>query len=159
MSFDPSTGIRKYSSALSGFPVQHPGDQIGTDGDLVFATSQGVLRGMSVHDGKLRFEKYLGDTAPQWKTTVAWTADSGKGQANHMNDNSRSGRCLLAVWALNLPDQRKREIVLCDSETGEVTQRLRVDSEPREFVIREDGCGILWTEKSLTGLKKLSVSE
>ncbi len=158
MSFDPFTGIRKYSSALSDFPMQHPGNQIGTHGELVFAASQGILRGMSIRDGKLRFEKYLGDTASQWKTTVAWTARPRQEHATDMDD-TRSGRCLLAVWGLNLPDQRKREILFCDSETGEITQRLRVESEPREFVLREDGCGILWTEKCLTGLKKLSTSE
>ena len=158
MSFDYSKGIRKCSSGLSDFPMQNPGNQVGTHDDLVFAASQGILRGFSIRDGKLRFEKYLGDTAPQWRTTVAWTARSGQGLANNVGD-LRSGPCLLAVWALGVTDQRQRTVLLCDSETGEITQRLRVESEPQEIVLREDGRGILWTEKSLSGLQKSCVSE
>ena len=158
MSFDPDNGTRRYSSGLSDFPMQNPGSQIGAHDDLVFAASQGFLRGISIRDGKLRFEKYLGDTAPQWKTSVAWTARPRQGSANNSGER-RSQHCLLAVWATSVTDEREHSVLLCDGETGEITQRLRAESKPRDLALTEDGQGILWTEKSLIGLQKSVVSQ
>ncbi len=158
MSFDPDNGTRRYSSGLSDFPMQNPRNQIGTHDDLVFAASQGFLRGISIRDGKLRFEKYLGDTAPQWKTSVAWTARPRQGSTN-ISGEVRSHNCLLAVWALGVTDQSEHTVLLCDGETGEITQRLRAESKPRDLTLTEDGQGILWTEKSLIGLQTSVVSQ
>ena len=158
MSFDPDNGTRRYSSGLSDFPMQNPGSQIGAHDDLVFAASQGFLRGISIRDGKLRFEKYLGDTAPQWKKSVAWTARPRQGSANNSGER-RSQHCLLAVWATSVTDEREHSVLLCDGETGEITQRLRAESKPRDLALTEDGQGILWTEKSLIGLQKSVVSQ
>jgi hypothetical protein len=158
MSFDPENGTRRYSSGLSDFPIQNPRNQIAAHDDLVIAVSQGFLRGISIRDGKLRFEKYLGDTAPQWKTSVAWSARPGQGSANSAGER-RSQHCLLAVWALSVTDQREHSLLLCDGETGEITQRLRAESMPRDLALTEDGLGILWTEKSLIGLQKSVVSQ
>ncbi|MEI8018648.1 MAG: PQQ-binding-like beta-propeller repeat protein [Schlesneria sp.] len=158
MSFDPENGTRRYSSGLSDFPMQNPRNQIAAHDDLVIAASQGFLRGISIRDGKLRFEKYLGDTAPQWKTSVAWSARPGQGSANSAGER-RSQHCLLAVWALSVTDQREHSVLLCDGETGEITQRLRAESRPRDLALTEDGQGILWTEKSLIGLQKSLVGQ
>ncbi len=152
MSFDPENGTRRYSSILTDFSMQNPENQISTHHDLVFATSQGVLRGISIRDGKVRFEKYLGDAASQWKTTVAWPPRPRRELAN-MSDETRSEHCLVAVWAKSAPDQRQHTVLLCDGETGEITQRLRIESPPRELVLTEGGQGILWTEKKLLGLQ------
>jgi outer membrane protein assembly factor BamB len=158
MSFDADNGNRRYTASLSDFPMQNPGNQICTHGDLVFAASQGFLRGISIRDGQIRFEKYLGGTLPQWKTTVAWTARPGPGSEINTGDIP-GGHCFLAVWGLNVTDQRQHAVLLCDGETGKITQRLRVESEPRELVVMQDGQGILWTKKSLLGLQMSGVSK
>ena len=156
LSFDPGKGTRRYTSGLSNFPMRNPGNQICIHDDLVFAASQGFLRGISVRDGKLRFETYLGDAATQWKTTVAWTAPPRLEFANNPGE-IHSKNCLLATWPLSV-NQRQHAVLLCDSMTGEITQRLRVESEPRELLLTEGGQGILWTEKSLLGLQKSGVN-
>ena len=157
MTFDPGNGTRRHSSGLSDFPMRNPRVQIATYHDLVFGASRGFLRGISIRDGKTRFETYLGDVAPQWKTTVAWAARPRLGSANNPGER-QSEHCLLATWPLSV-DQRQHTVLLCDSDTGEITQRLQVESEPRELLLTEGGQGILWTEKNLLGLQKSSTHE
>ena len=137
--------------------MRNPRVQIATYHDLVFGASRGFLRGISIRDGKTRFETYLGDVAPQWKTTVAWAARPRLGSANNPGER-QSEHCLLATWPLSV-DQRQHTVLLCDSDTGEITQRLQVESEPRELLLTEGGQGILWTEKNLLGLQKSSTHE
>ena len=157
MSFNPANGKRKWSIGLADFPIESPAQQICVLGDTVFATSQGWLRGLDCKDGTSRIERFLGDAAPQWKTTVAWKShETAAFISQPTTKDSLAPPCgLLAIWPRKTTTAAGSAILLCDAVTGEVTQRLHFDSEPKNIVIDSDGNGLVWTEKSLTGLQPL----
>jgi outer membrane protein assembly factor BamB len=159
-SFDPGTGNKKWSTGLADFPLQSPARQACPCDDAVVATSQGTIRRISIKDGSLCWERYLGDTSLQWRTVVAWNGAPDRRVTEARSDSpSAAGRkALLAVWPLDLSGDADRAVLFCDAETGVITQRLRVDAEPKELMLNPAGHGILWTDKSITGLRPSSTN-
>ena len=154
MSFNHENGRRQWTTGLSDFPIQSPEVQVCSFKDRVFATSQGRLRGINIQTGKTQVETYLGDATTQWQTSVAWRSGDFPDRKETGNKNNRdSDEALLAIWPLDGPDGRPSSIWLCDAGQGEVVHRLRVDSAPRRLIIDPGGWGIVWTEKSLSGLR------
>lgn len=152
ISFNPENGQRKWTAGLVDFPMQLPAVQTCSNNDSIYATSQGRLRGIDIHTGKIQFETYLGNSMPQWRTSVAWRSvpihglkeTGSKSAADH-------DEALLAIWPIGVADDST--IWLCDARQGELVQRLQVDSEPRKLVIDPGGSGVVWTRKSLSGLQ------
>jgi hypothetical protein len=187
--FDSSTGRRQWWSGLADFPIANPALQACAFEDVVFAASQGTLRGVDLRSGSVRFERYLGDTSTQWRTTVAWmtpdepnkveSAIGARTRASEIRRTAfsderpttgldRSGpsisapghpKALIAAWPLTEPGTKPGFIRVCDIDTGVVLQQLTVDALPHELVIRENGAGILWTEGRLSGMKFAPPSE
>ena len=154
MSFNPVDGARKWKAGLADFPVQAPIRQICQHNQTVFATSQGLLRGIDVSRGKVVIERYLGDVAAQWQTSVAWSAPRIADSADaEPKVDTRQNPDLLAVWPLGISDSNRSSVLICDAETGSILQRLRADSEPRKLTLNQSGTGILWTATSLSGLR------
>ncbi len=149
-SFDPASGTRKWSTGLAEIPLKTPVAQVCVDSDSLFATSQGMFRGISIFDGARRWERYLGNSSIQWRTTLVWT---GSGPVDDLSRKTGRGRSLIAAWPLDPIDDSDPAIWLCDTETGAVVQQLKTDATPQEFVLRRDGQGLLCTGKSLSGMR------
>jgi outer membrane protein assembly factor BamB len=155
VSFDPSTGSRKWTADLADFPLKSPESQIGDHNSRIFATSQGQLRGISMIDGKVQVQNYLGDISPQWRTVVAWLP-----RDNQMLSPSSQGsvalsanRGLIATWPINSDKSRPTAIRFCDAETGTVRQQFQVDAEPKALVLNHVGDGFVWMDGTITGLR------
>lgn len=155
-SFDPTAGKRKWSTGLADYPLKSPLRQICAVAGSVYATSQGTLRAISVVDGKVAFERYLGDVALQWRTTVAWIARTDDHATESRFRNRR--KALIAAWPLEHSDTNRCTIRVCDAETGAISQQISMDGQPREFFIDPDGFGIVWTLDRITGLRFASTT-
>lgn len=159
-SFDVSTGRRNWTTGLADFPLKSPCCQVCTDDECVFAASQGILRAVSFKDGSVCLEKYLGDTAPQWQTRLAWIAEQGQSRVQSAGDLISPGRrkAVVACWPLTTSQDKVYQIRLCDAETGAIRQQLQVESAPQELLINADGYGLLWLSDRLFGLRFASTN-
>lgn len=151
MSFDASTGNRLWTAGLTDIPMERPAHQICACNQNILATSRGVLRSISVIDGRSEFAEYLGDTSPQWRTVNVWD------QPGHSHDGSSSidRKTFVAAWPLYPPnpDPLPSAIRICDGQSGRALQRIPVDSTPQGIALNPNGFGIVWTEKSLSGIR------
>lgn len=159
-SFNPITGIRKWSTGLADYPLTSPLRQIGVGDGFVYATSQGTLRAISAVDGTVQMERYLGDTAAQWRTVVAWAARADQMRPATVSDSISRGRrkSLIAAWPVGSSETNRHAIRLCEAETGALSQTLLVDGEPREIIINSDGFGVIWTNDWISGVQFASAS-
>ena len=155
VSFDPLTGRRKWSTPLADFPIQRPDHQVTGSQTTLYAASQGTLRGISLVDGHIRFESYLGDIAPQWRSTLIWSDRSTLSgiEPTSDTDDGLTNQDIIATWPISQKPDQSRRVIICCGVTGEIVQSLSVDGEPKEIAFSQDGRGIVWTEKSLTGLQ------
>jgi len=143
---DARTGARMWSQGIADYPLRAADRQICVADGRAFAASQGLLRCISAEDGAVLFEQYLGDTAAQWQVSPVWSPPS---------DNTSSEKPpigLLAAWPLNSA-RKVSSLWICDAQTGAIRQQIRLDAAPREIAINYDGCGVVRTDRSLTGLR------
>lgn len=160
-SFDPEAGTRKWTTGLADLPLSDALHQVCVGNGLVFATSQGVLRSISIHDGRVRVSQYLGDTTPQWCTRIAWaTRPFLKASREPQQRPSIAGtKMLVAAWPLNSVETNRSLICLCDAETGTCVQQIRTNGVPQDLRLDHEGFGVFWTNKSLFGLRFFSPTE
>ena len=164
--FNATNGARAWSIGLADFPLAMPARQICRFENLVFATSQGVLRIIDIRQRETVKERFLGDATSQWQAMIAWT------NLNHTQvvaksidrDNTPNVTgdvtvppisALLAIWPIPMELGRDSTILLCEARHGEIVQRIRVDSTPHKVLIDRSGIGVIWTQKSLSGLRSL----
>ena len=154
-SFDPTSGNRKWLTGLADLPLAEPERQICVADDCILAASHGMFRSILIKDGSVRFARYLGDTSPQWHTSIAWTARSEFRPSQDLSQTTSSSQTqtLVATWPLNSVENQRRIIRLCDPTTGMIVQQLRADAEPRRIELDHNGYGLLWTDLSVSGLK------
>ena len=158
MSFDPQSGKRRWALGLADYPLASPSRQVCSLNDSVFAASRGKLRCIDIQNGKIHYERYLGDTVTQWQTSIVWN-DRSKSSTNSeviSDENHVSLQAIIAVWPVDVFRSQSSCLLLCDAENGEILQRLRADSEIRKLVFDRGGNGIVWTEKSLSGLRPIT---
>lgn len=160
VSFDPTRGTRQWSASLADFPLLLPRRQICAGNGRVFATSEGTLRAISATDGSIQMEQYLGDTTPQWRTTLAWKARAESETPATQTEAETGIRrgALIACWPIGSTNTKQHTIRLCDAETGVISQRLQFESEPREIAMNSDGFGIVWTNDRICAIQFASAS-
>lgn len=152
-SFDPATGSRKWVAGLTNMPMKNAAARIAVDQNSVFATANGVLRAISIKGGYVQYERYLGNVAEQWRTTVAWVDQSERpvGQKNLYELTPPSS--IIAAWSDSSDDGQHYAISLCDGQSGTILQQLRMVGEPRGIMLDASGRGILWTDRAVVGLR------
>ena len=166
MSFNAATGERAWSTGLADFPLAMPARQICRFENMVFATSQGRLRSIDIRQREIVRERFLGETTSQWQTMIAWTSlDQTQSVAASIDrDNTTNvggdataspGTALLAIWPIPMESGHDSSILVCEARHGEIIQRIRVDSTPHKVLIDRSGSGVIWTQKSLSGLRFL----
>ena len=164
--FNPTNGARAWSIGLADFPLAMPARQICRFENQVFATSQGVLRSLDIRHGKLGVERFLGETTSQWQTMIAWTnldqTQTVSASIDRDNTINVTGDvtvpprlALLAIWPIPMKSEHHSSILLCEARHGKIVQRIRVDSTPHKVLINRLGSGVIWTQKSLSGLRSV----
>ena len=124
VSFDPLTGRRKWSTGLADFPIQRPDLQVTGSQTALYAASQGTLRGISLADGHIRFESYLGDIAPQWRSTLIWPDRSTLSgvEPTADTDDGLTNQDIIATWPISQKPDQSRRVMICGGITGEIVQ-------------------------------------
>ncbi len=150
--FSPTTGVPKWSTGLTDFPMNASAEQLSRNEDCVFAASQGVLRAISINDGRVQFERYLGASSEQWRTAIAWSAGP-RVHAPTKSSGDVASQSLVAAWPINPEPGQSQAIRVCDGTTGTIIQQLRVDGKPQGILLDHAGVGILWTDQSVSGVR------
>ena len=123
---------------ISTTPIPNVGSTIVLNSETLFAASDQVVRAFSVEDGSSKWERYLGPG--QWKIQLANGALIGVQSSS--NESTRTA------------DLTEIAIVILDSASGEIVQRLRFDSalSDDDVSIKADRC-IVRSGNKLVGFK------
>lgn len=153
-SFNVTTGARKWSTGIAELPLKDAARQIAVSQESLFVASQGVLRSIALHDGTVRWERYLGETAPQWRTLITSINAPSSSQSQAVQPGAEGPASLIAVWPVSPAQPNLASIRFCDAQTGVIVQQIRTDGVPQGVVLDRRGFGFFWTDKSVKGLKR-----
>lgn len=138
---DLLTGRPVWTAGIADAPLTSPARQIVCSGDAAYIASQGILRQISLTNGKCLWQRYLGSITDQWRLAIC--------------DD------LIAAWPMSTetqgpaPRERARQsIVWCELPTGRIVQTTAFDSGEHivNLTTNDSGC-LVQTSQKLIALR------